>query len=109
MDTADLVVGLFAVGMGVSFVSTDPFLVFGVSRQILREKTFLVNEPPDQKWPHRGDRGKSRRSLLPYQRVCFIDADLPPLRCFDDLFIRTSADLAQAGDPSPRGENHGSG
>jgi hypothetical protein len=36
----------------------DPFLVFGISGQVLREEAFLVKEPPYQKWHHGGDRDK---------------------------------------------------
>src|SRR4030095_1861656 len=35
-----------------------PFLVFGVSRQILGEEAFLIKESPYQKRDHRGDRDK---------------------------------------------------
>src|SRR5262249_8041712 len=31
----------------------DPLLVCRVSGQVLRQETFFVNEPPEQKWQHR--------------------------------------------------------
>jgi hypothetical protein len=33
----------------------DPFLVCGITGQIPGKEAFFVNEPPNQKWHHRGD------------------------------------------------------
>ncbi len=40
-------------------------------------------------------------ALLPYERVCFIDADLLPIRCFDHLFtLPTPAAVIESVDPT---------
>ena len=39
--------------------------------------------------------------LLPYARLCFIDADLLPIRCFDHLFtLPAPAAVIESGDPT---------
>src|SRR5262245_29893203 len=38
---------------------TNPLPVLRVSRQIPREDSFFVEEPPKQKWHHRGDRNEA--------------------------------------------------
>ena len=40
-------------------------------------------------------------ALLPYQRICFIDADLLPIRCFDHLFtLPAPAAVIESVDPT---------
>lgn len=40
-------------------------------------------------------------ALLPYRRVCFVDADLLPIRCFDHLFtLATPAAVIESVDPT---------